>query len=154
MKHRRSHEWWTDSRIKPSCLVSFAHRLWVKRSTSSYTRPWGSLRHQRILREVNSLLLHQSVWPSSQFRGGIVMGSAGIELIFTRRWLGWPRQPIKWDILYPVMSCSVFKWRAGWSRGFLLLRSKLSIRWWECCMLYMLFISIIDCCFLLPLPFC
>jgi len=45
-----------------------------------------------------------------------VLGSAGI--IFTRSWLGWPKQPIKWDILYHVMSCSVFKWGAGWRRGF------------------------------------
>ena len=47
-----------------------------------------------------------------------VLGSAGIELIFTSSWLGWPKQPIKWDILYHVMSCSVFKWGAGWRRGF------------------------------------
>ena len=47
-----------------------------------------------------------------------VLGSAGIELIFTRSWLGWPKQLVKWDILYPVMSCSVFKWGVGWRRGF------------------------------------
>jgi len=42
-----------------------------------------------------------------------VLGSAGIELIFTRSWWGWPKQPIKWAILYHGMSCSVFKWAAG-----------------------------------------
>jgi len=47
-----------------------------------------------------------------------VLGSAGMELIFTTSWLGWPKQPVKWDVLYPVMSCSVFKWGAGWRRGF------------------------------------
>ena len=46
-----------------------------------------------------------------------VLHSAGIGLIFTRSWLGWPKQPIKWDILYHGMSCSVFKWGAGWRRG-------------------------------------
>ena len=45
-------------------------------------------------------------------------GSVGIELTFTRNWLGRPKQPIKWDILYHAMSCSVFKWGAGWRRGF------------------------------------
>ena len=38
-----------------------------------------------------------------------VLAWAVIELIFTRRWLDRPKQPIKWDILYHVMSCSVFK---------------------------------------------
>ena len=46
------------------------------------------------------------------------LGSVGIELIFTTTLLGWPKQPIKWDILYHVMSCSVFKWGVGWRRGF------------------------------------
>jgi len=41
------------------------------------------------------------------------LGSAGIELIFTRSWLGSPKQPVKWDILYHVMSGSVFKWGTG-----------------------------------------
>ena len=49
---------------------------------------------------------------------GIVLCSAGTESIFTRSWLGWPKQPIKWDILYHVMPCSVFKWAAGWRRRF------------------------------------
>jgi len=31
-----------------------------------------------------------------------VLGSAGIELTFTKIWLGWLKQPIKWDILYHV----------------------------------------------------
>jgi len=31
-----------------------------------------------------------------------VLSSAGIGLIFTRSWLGWPKQPIKWDVLYHV----------------------------------------------------
>ena len=48
----------------------------------------------------------------------VVLGSAGLELIFTRSWLSWPKQPIKWDILYRVMSCSVFKWGCDWRRGF------------------------------------
>ena len=39
------------------------------------------------------------------------------------------------------MSGSVFKWGAGWRKGILLLRSKLSIRWWEHCMLYVFFLS-------------
>jgi len=47
-----------------------------------------------------------------------VLGSAGIELIFRSSWLGWPKQPVKWDILYHVLSCSVFKWGPGWRRGF------------------------------------
>jgi len=42
-----------------------------------------------------------------------VLGSGGIELIFTSSWLGWPKQPIKWDVLYHVMPGSVFKWGAG-----------------------------------------
>ena len=46
-----------------------------------------------------------------------VLGSAGIELIFRRSWLGWPKQPIQWDILYHVMSCTVLKWGAGWRKG-------------------------------------
>ena len=79
-----------------------------------------------------------------------VLDSAGTDLIFTTSWLGWPKQPIKWAILYHVMSCSVFKWWTGWGRGFLLLRSKLSIGWWEHCMMYMLFLSIIDCRFFSP----
>ena len=47
-----------------------------------------------------------------------VLGWAGIGLTSTSSWLGWPRQPVQWDILYCVMSGSVFKWGAGWSRGF------------------------------------
>ena len=50
-----------------------------------------------------------------------VLCPAGIELIFTRSWLGWPKQPVKWDkwdILYHVMPCSLFKWGAGRRRGF------------------------------------
>jgi len=47
-----------------------------------------------------------------------VLGSAGIDIIFTTSWLGWPKQPIKRDIPYHVMSGSVFKWGAVWRRGF------------------------------------
>jgi len=43
----------------------------------------------------------------------IVLGLAGIGLIFTRSWLVWSKQPTQWDILYHVMSCSVFKWGTG-----------------------------------------
>ena len=47
-----------------------------------------------------------------------VLGWAGIGLTSTSSWLGWPKEPIKWVILYHVLSCSVFKWGAGWRRGF------------------------------------
>jgi len=42
-----------------------------------------------------------------------VLGSAGIGLVSQEA--GWddPNEPIKWDVLYHVMSCSVFKWGAG-----------------------------------------
>jgi len=35
------------------------------------------------------------VWASA-------LGSAGVGLIFTSSGLGWPKQPIKWDIRYHV----------------------------------------------------
>ena len=71
-----------------------------------------------------------------------VLGSAGIGLIVKRSQLGWPK-PAKRDARYHVTSCSGFKWGPGWRNGILLVRSKLSIRQWEHCMLYILFISII-----------
>jgi len=32
----------------------------------------------------------------------VVLDSAGIDIIFTTSWMGWPKQPIKRDILYHV----------------------------------------------------
>ena len=59
--------------------------------------------------------LHMYFWKVIHL---IVLGSAGIQLIFTRSWLGWPKQTNKWDLLYHGMSCSVLKWGAGLRRGF------------------------------------
>ena len=79
-----------------------------------------------------------------------VLGSAEIELIFTTSWLGWPKQPIKWDVLYHVMSSSLFKWVTGSRRGFCYSGA----RWLggentARCICFDQYY-----CFLLPLPFC
>ena len=47
----------------------------------------------------------------------VVLGSAGLGLIFRRSWLGDPNQPIKLDILYHVMSSSVLQWAVAWRKG-------------------------------------
>ena len=69
----------------------------------------------------------------------IVLGMAGIGLIFTRSQEGtqpgWLTQTgqTKWGIWYRVMSCSVPSGAAGQGRGQLWLGTVLGIRWWESC---------------------
>jgi len=69
------------------------------------------------------------------------LGSAGRGLIVTSSWLGWPKQPIKGDVLCLLLSGSIFKWGAGSGKGILLLRNQLTIGWWEHC-IYIFFLLI------------
>jgi len=73
----------------------------------------------------------------------VVLGSAGLGLIFRRSWLGWPKPANQIGYSIPcdvILSTSV---GSCLEEGDLLLRSKLSIRQWESCILYILFISIV-----------